>query len=431
MKGDFSPNTHQYAFIDKVPWTIILFLTAAFFLVSHDWYISLTTGNGSSISLGDYTELVDQGNILRRVVFFSLGVGAVFSYVFQRERYRVKIYGILGWLILFFISWALLSITWADDPDICLRRLVLLVMLCLVAFAVSRSLSLHDIILWVFISSIFYLHLGLVAEVVLGTFHPLLEGYRFAGTLHPNSQAINCTLLFFASLFMLKKGTRLRWFLIAIACESFIFLYLTKSRTSLGFAFIAPMLYWFMTLSLSRKGAVILCATFASCILLLFRDFFFPILGHAITLGRGDTTTMTLTGRIPLWNEMLRYIYKRPLQGYGYDSFWTSRHIAEIAKEQDWVVTQGHSTYLDLCLSLGFTGATFYVLIWVVAIRRTLIYHKESHNTVYTFLGIVLVFIFLNGLLESITIATNQITFLSMLIMARLAFPSSRAVNES
>ena len=430
MNRPITATPQQAASSAQIPWLTFLFLATVFFVAQHDWFFSLTAGEGFGTTVDEFTARVDQGNILRRIVFFSLGGFAAFSFFLQKGRYRVKINGTLGWLILLFLSWALLSLTWSDDPAISFRRLVLLAMLCLGAFAVSQRFSLHDIVLWVFISSIIYLHIGLVAEVVLGRFHPLSVGYRFAGTLHPNSQGINCALLFFASFFLLRNEKRLRWFYIAIVCESFIFLFLTKSRTSLGFALLAPLLYWFMTLSLSRKGAVILCVIFVSCILLLFGSFVFPTFEHAITLGREDANTITLTGRIPLWNEMLGYIFKRPIQGYGYDCFWTSHHVAEIASEQDWAVTQGHSAYLDVSLGLGLIGGSLYVLIMMVGIRRTLIDHEVSDNADHAFFGIVLIFIILNGTLESIVIMTNQILFILMLILARFGFLSQPAAQE-
>ena len=34
-----------------------------------------------------------------------------------------------------------------------------------------------------------FILLGIVAEIALGTFVPLVDGYRFTGTTHPNTQA--------------------------------------------------------------------------------------------------------------------------------------------------------------------------------------------------------------------------------------------------
>ena len=422
MKGFLSDDMRQGAFVGKVPWMTFLFLTAIFFIGQHDWFFSLNAGEGFGLMLDESTARVDQGNILRQIVFSCMGVYAVVSLVWT--RYRFKVEGVLGLLVLLFLSWAILSLAWSEDPAISFRRLVLLMMLWLCSLVVSQRFSLHEFVLWVFLSTLIYSHIGLAAELILGTFHPLTGGYRFAGTLHPNSQGINCALLFFASFFLLIDQKRLRWVFIAIACESLIFLFLTKSRTSLAFSLLALPIYWFIKGPLPRKGALVLCVLFISSILLLIGDYIMPFFQHSITLGRKNAETSTLTGRIPLWGELLPYIARRPIVGYGYDGFWTSTHIAEIARGQNWVVTQGHSAYLDLSLGLGVVGAVVYILMLLVGIRRTITFHKDSGNTDYAFLGVVLIFIALNGLLESIIIIANQVSFITLMILTGLGFSS-------
>ena len=422
MKGFLTEDTRQGAFVGKVPWITFLFLTAVFFIGIHEWLFSLNAGEGFASLLDETTARIEQGSILRRIVFFSMGTYAVVS--FLATRYRAKAEGALGWLMLLYLSWSILSLAWSENLAISFRRIVLFLILYISAFAVSQRFSLRDIVLWVFFSTLIYLHVGLAAELALGTFHPLAGGYRFAGTLHPNSQGINCALLFFASFFLLIGQKRWRWVLVAIFCESLIFLFLTKSRTSLGFSLLALLIYLFMNGPRSRKGAIVLCVIFISCILLLIDDNFMPVLRQSITLGRKDAETITLTGRIPLWGQLLPYIARRPIQGYGYDGFWTPRHTAEIANEQNWVVSHGHSAYIDLSLSLGVVGAVTYILMVLVGIRRTLAYQKLSSNAEYSFFGVVLVFIALHGLLESIITTANQLSFIFLLILASLGFSS-------
>jgi exopolysaccharide production protein ExoQ len=406
---------------EKVPWFMFFFLSIVFFIAQHDWYFPLCSGEGFNITIDEFSQITEQGNLLRRIIFFLFGIFALVN-ILRSGFYRVKITGILGWFILFLISWAFLSLAWTENFSISFRRLLLFAMLCLGAFTVSQRFLPRDIALWVFFSMFCYLHIGIAAENVLGTFHPLSGDYRFAGTVHPNTQGINCALLFFASVFVLLNEKRWRWFFFFIMFESLIFLYLTKSRTSLTFAFISILIFWLLTLPSSKKMAIIPYVIFVSCLLILFSDYLFPVINHAIALGRKYSDTITLTGRIPLWKQIIFYIEKRPILGYGYDCFWTSNHLTEVANEQGWTVTQGHSAYLDISLSLGIGGAILYIIIIIIGIKQTLFYHKRSDNYYYYFLGIVLVFIALNGLLESIVIIPNQVTFISMLVLAKLGF---------
>jgi exopolysaccharide production protein ExoQ len=406
----------------KIPWATFFFLTAVFFISHHDWYFSLKGVGGSfGTTVDDFTKVVDQGSLLRRIIFFSLGIFAVAN-LFWKGQYRVKTNGALGWLILFLLAWTFLSLGWSEDPALTFRRLVLFAMLSLGALAISQDFSLHELVLWVFFSTTVYLNVGLVAELALGTFHPLAGGYRFAGTMHPNGQGMNCALLFFASLFLIAAEERWRGVISAIALESLVFLFFTKSRTSFFFAIIAPLFYWVLTWPGKRKFVLFLWIVAISCLLLLLGDYLFPTFQEAITLGRKDSDALTLTGRIPLWGEVLSYISRRPLLGYGYDCFWTSKHMAEIAGDQAWTVTAAHSSYLELALGLGLVGAILYILITIIGIRQVVIAYKFNHNIYYGFIGSALIFLALTGFLESIPVMPIHVTFIGMVAWAKLGF---------
>ena len=407
----------------QIPWLVFLFLAVVFFGVQHDLYCSLSVDRNYNRSQDEISRVVDQGNPLRRVSFLSLGIVAAACLLFSKS-YRCNVNGYLGWLILIFLSWAFLSLTWSQDPMLTARKLVVLIMVCLGAFAASRRFSLRDTILWVLLSTLLYLHVGIATEIILGTFHPLLKGYRFAGTLHPNIQGINCALLFFSSVFALMTEKRRRLLLYVIVCESLIFLVLTKSRTSLVAAVLAVFLYWFLTLPSSQKRFVFLGALFLACLLALCGNLIFPILQYTGFLGREGSETITLTYRTLIWQQAWPYIVERLIEGHGYDSFWTLSHIAEFSKQQGNPTPHAHSVYVDSALSLGIVGGSIFILIVVSAVRRTLTAHRLSKDMGYAFFGVVLVFAALNGFAESAFIQPSHPSFLIMLAMATLAFSS-------
>lgn len=403
----------------KIPWFTFLFLAAVFFVAQHDWYYSLKGGEAFDSNLDEITRATAQGDLLRRLAFFSLGVHAVVSLIRNRQ-YHVKINGSLGWLILFFLVWIFLSLAWSDDTAITLRRLVLLAVFSLGAIAVSQGFSLRELALWVLVSTAGYVIIGFGAELLLNTFHPLVGGYRFAGTIHPNQQGLNCALLFFASLFLMKGEKRWRMILVVTALVSLVFLFLTRSRSSLFFAVTALLFYWTLTLPLSHRFALLLCAIMAACIFLLLGDYILPLFQHAVALGRVNSDPTTLGGRIPLWGQILSYISVRPIQGYGYDCFWTSRHLADVASEQSWTAPHAHNAYLDVVLGLGLVGGTTYVLIAVIGIRRAFVY-KLCDNINFGFIGVTLIFAALDGLVEPTVILPGRSPFVSFVCMVALA----------
>ena len=169
----------------RLPWITILFLAVVFFVTQHDLSFSLLEDFDSS---ADYMEKdTIEGSLKRKISFLSLGFFGIVSLMCQ-GRNRLKINGLLGWLILFYIFWSFISIVWAEDIALTLRKLVVLAMFCLGALAISKSFSLRDIIFFLLLCAGFYLLIGIVAEIANDTFRPFASGYRFAGTLHPNLQ---------------------------------------------------------------------------------------------------------------------------------------------------------------------------------------------------------------------------------------------------
>ncbi len=416
----FQETSNRAASETKIPWLVYLFLIIVFFAGEHDWFFSLKAGEGFNISLDTFTTIVQQGNEVRRIAFLSLGFFAAILLLFTKRR-DVKINGALGWTTLLLVAWAFLSLTWSESPSISFRRLVLFAIIWLSAFVLSRRFSIREILLWVFFSTVVYLHIGLLAEIMLGTFHPLTGGYRFAGTVHPNVQAIYCTFLFYASILLFIDSKRWRFPLIAIAFEALVFLFLTRSRTSLGSALFAPILYYFFTLPWSSKGFVITCVCFLACLLLLFGGYLTPMLSHLVSLGRGSGVPM-LTGRIPLWTQLISYIMKHPVHGYGYNCFFSLPYVEDIASDQGWVVTEAHSSYISMCLGLGVVGCTLFIGMFASGIRRTIKSFKASGNIDHACLGVILLFSALNALTESIVILPNEVSLLCIFILARLGF---------
>jgi len=404
----------------KLPWVTFLFLAAVFFVAEHDLFFSLLEDFSRSADF--MVKATIEGSLKRRIAFLSLGLFGAVSLMLQ-GRSRLKINGFLGWLILFYLVWAFSSLVWADNIALTFRRLVLFVMFLLGALAVAQRFSLRDIIFFFLLSTGFYLIIGIIAELALGTFRPFESGYRFAGTLHPNIQGINCSLLLLSGIAITWTAKRGRSFFAIVAFVAAIFLVLTKSRTAFASAILALFAYWALASSIKRKLALILVVSLTFCLLLLLvGDEFFPAMRQGILLGREDPTTYTLTGRIPLWNQCLEYVSKRPFLGYGYNSFWTPDHIRDISDEQGWGFSGAHSAYLGLLLNVGYIGMITFFFIFILGIKKSVKYFRISRNIGYALFCALLVFFLLDSILESVIIYPTFITFISIVVLACLGF---------
>ena len=164
----------------------------------------------------------------------------------RREGRRLQIEGLLPALMIFYLAWAAASLAWSIQPGMSARRLAVLMFCVLGALGFARQFQARDIAFMTVVILGAYLAVGIAAETALGTFRPWASGYRFAGTVHPNTQGGHLTVLCLASLCLARSSgsssARRYWALFAVGLA---FLLLTKSRTSCGALALALAVLWF------------------------------------------------------------------------------------------------------------------------------------------------------------------------------------------
>jgi O-antigen ligase len=402
-----------------------LVLTAVFFVIYHDVSIAQRAVDDYNPSPDEIVATVAQGQIGRRIALLFLGAAAVASLTWHQANKRFRMGNVLGWCLIGFLAWALLSPIWAEDLSQNLTRLAVFAILTLAAVAVVQRLSLSEIILWTCFSTSVFLSIGFIAEVVFGNFHPFASGYRFSGSLFPNGQGINCGLLMLSAVAAADLEKRWRWQFWACGLVGFAFLILTGSRTSLGAILLAVLIYLFAVRSGTTKVRMVLSASLvASFLLFLAGAGLIPGVKNAAMLGRDDDlgSLDTFTGRTAIWQDVGQYIGQSPIVGYGYGGFWTPAHIDAVSDEERWGVGNSHSAYVDYLLMLGSVGLLAYILILVLGIRRAFRCFRLSRSPGYAFCAAVLIFAAIDGLFESEITVGSLLMFLWMVILIRLAF---------
>ena len=411
----------------KVPWLAFIFFAVIFFIVQHVPLVVLQEEVGGS---GEAIESsVREGNLRRFVAFSMIGLFGVVG-LLRHGQNCLRINRALGWLALFYVLWASLSVVWAEDVFLTLRRVVILWMLCLGALAVGKHFSLRDIILWLFFTTAAYLVLGIAFEIALGTLRPMALDYRFMGTLHPNHQGINCALLVLTGFAAGRTEKRGGAFYIVGAFMGIGFLVLTGSRTAFAGGLAALLVYGNLVLPRSHKLALILATGTGFCLLgLLFGEAIFPALGKGLLLGRTDSETYSFTGRLPMWMEALDFTEGRLFQGYGYMSFFTPSRIAEISSTQGWGIGELHSTYLELILGLGIIGLIAFVMIMALGITASIEHYKRLSSPGYASFAALFVFFLLHGVLETALVSHGILTFALLVLLVHLGFTVSQNSN--
>jgi exopolysaccharide production protein ExoQ len=409
--------------VGRSVWLIFLFLSAVFFLGEHDFSYSRNGLERYNPSEEDLISATTEGTPVRRVAFLALGLFAVISLARRGSGDSFHVNGVLGWLLIAFVSWTFLSLIWAEDPAQTSVRLVAFGIFCLGATAIARRFSLREIILWTCFSTALFLVIGVTAELFYGRFRPIAAGYRFSGTLHPNIQGINCALLVLSALAAATtegRGKRLYWF---CAFLGFCFLILTASRTAFAATLVGIVVYLASVCSKRAKMAMAYALSVALClVMLVLVSGLFPGLKGAALLGRADSEDASFNGRTEIWDEVGRFVGRHPILGYGYGSFWTPTRMGLISDDLNFGVPNSHLAYLDYLLTIGAVGLVTYVLLLFAGIGRAFRFHRLSRNSAFAFCAAFLVFCALDGLLESATMQTSLPMFLIIVVLAQLAF---------
>ena len=258
-----------------------------------------------------------------------------------------------------FLAWCAASFMWSDDPKLTLKRWIALMCLVAVSVAVAKQFSLLQFVWLLIICTTSWLALGIAAEMSLGRFRPWESGYRFAGVFHPNDMGTNFAILFLSSLYLSRAAIdqRKRNGLLLAAAVGAVFLLFTGSRTAVatvlaamaGWSVMGPLKKVLMTVIVAAAAAGLLCMLLAFS---LFADS-----SGIVAMGRDEDGISTLTGRVPLWEELLEvHAKQQPLFGYGFGAFWTPDRIFAVSDSQGWAISSTHSTYIDLLLTVGYVG---------------------------------------------------------------------------
>ncbi len=371
-----------------------------------DWRISY--GLDPLEDLDDLQVSVSDGTLDRRLAFLALA--AVGTWGLARPGpSTLRVRGALGGCLAALTAWCFASAAWSIDPSLTLRRLFTLGATIVFAVALAKHFSPRDVLRLACACAGLQLVLDIAVAAALGNFRPWEAGYRFAGLLHPNHEGVNCALLFFSSIAFARGASKARsmpdlayaapWrgnmhdpgregpgpgegrvAFLALAAFALLMLFLTKSRTALLATLVG---YGYFRLQTLGRRVQVFAVSATICVgcaaFLLAGDIIADGLSSGATLNRTDYSDVsTLTGRLPLWEELLGDIAAKPLTGYGYGAFWSPNRIAAIFETQNWPASHAHCDYIELALALGLVGLFLYVSAIVLTLRSSRAAHREN-----------------------------------------------------
>lgn len=380
-----------------------------FFGANHDFNKTYTFQQYGYTEAEDGAASTAEGTLLRRVSFV---VFALYAVKILRKNWGVvkpHLSDTSGFLMIAYCLWCLASVTWSDSVSLTVRRCILLYLVWFSSIVLSQTLEYREILKIGFYVSLMLLLTGIFSEIVHGTFRPgslefagSLTGYRFSGTIDPNTGSWIYSILILNALYLSTEAEKRKYLYYAAAFLGFTFLVLSKTRTS-----FAALIFVLSILAVTHvkfyKLSIIIAAISAAVLafMIFLPNLFYNTVGRTLLLGRLDNEShyvFTLSGRVELWDFLIKdYISKRPLFGYGYGAFWTPNRQLFITEfmERGVGTATALSGYFDLLLQVGFVGFIFYMGFMVLSFVKTINLYIKTHNQVffYGILQILLMFI--------------------------------------
>ena len=343
--------------------------------------------------------------------YSSLAILGICGAMWDRGKTLTK----LDWALVFpFLlwGWCFTSLFWSVDPSLSVRRIAHLGMAVMGGLGISLFLKRREVP-WAILLSLSYLVItGFVAELYHGTFVPWKGYYRFSGVGHSNETALFCAVVIVAGrMLLLIEGERAssvlfsqRTAIMVIIAIAGMFLILTKSRTTI-LSLITALLFTQIAISRSVGAWMILTGLITSGALLGLLIASLPtsvantFFGVA-TVGRSDHVS-SLTGRLPLWGEILKDMEEYPISGYGYGAYWTTKKVEDFAQLFHWEPPNGHSIYVDALIETGPAGAALMAIALAATFLIGLNYYRRSKNIAALFTVAMVCLATIHGVAES------------------------------
>jgi len=417
------------------PLTKVLFLAclvASIFLPGHS--INMILSENFVLDIDVQEKWSSGGNLHRRLAFLFCAAVGVISFLLGRgQRFRFNLPVVL---IGIYVLWVGASITWSIDSPATIRRFALMLCSAIGCFGFSRFVKVKDVVLACVFLTIGLMLIGVGVEVFFGKFTPYRGAYRFAGTVHPNIQAATLAMGCIAAYTMTRIKPKLKTVFWGVFGLLFLFLVLTKCRSATLSVPVCIGVIWLA----AQPTHKILLGAFVGFWFLSFAVLMCQITGfdpiaeyeEILLLGRKEETGQSLTGRLPLWEDLSTYISLKPIQGYGFGAFWTPRHINDIAGSQQWVISEAHSSYFDTTLQLGIVGCGLMVLTALTTFFYSAITFRRTMKPEYLFLVGGTFFCIARGFTESrVNDPADVSTFLFLAIAAHSWSPAQETIGPN
>jgi O-antigen ligase len=308
------------------------------------------------------------------------------------------------WPLLALVSFAVLSTAWSSRPDLTFRRSSLLFVSMLLSvyigerFTIGEQVRLVSQTFCVMIVAILVLRVVASRYVVDYVSHPGawkgLSGYKNAFGQYMATAA----LLLIVSRFKSMPWTRYVFLAAALA----MLLCAQSAASLLCFLLMLPLIPLWRSNRVSGKQRL---PVFTGIAVGMFVGVYI-FMTHAGRVFEALGRNSNMTGRNDLWAYVWAAVLKRPVLGYGYDTFWAGLGEAlEVRMGIGWMAQRSDNGYLDFALGLGGIGVILLLFLWFFSFRKAMAYLQVERRSFAVWPITYMAFYVLHNLSESTLLA--------------------------
>ena len=348
-----------------------------------------------------------EGQLANRIFWPAMAASSVVLVMRNRSRIGKLILPPHITCLLAFLAFAGASTLWAFKPELSFIRFtqeaMLLTSIILPTMLAPRT---ADVMRGLFLC----FGIGLILNVLLGAHPNGIVGYE-GYFLDKNALGEFAAIVFLLALHeVLYRGPRRALGMIVLVIGGIV-LFLTSSKTSIGFAFLAPFLAGFtlMTRKMMRiSPAIVVFITIT--LLVFFRD----------RVGWFVFQDQTFSARTIIWDFVFYEIGRRPLLGWGYHSFWlVGPDGPSLVEASGWVklMPNAHNGYLDTMLELGPIGLALLVIVIMTTLHAIGRVANRDPARAWVMLSLA-IFIIFHNLLESGWMHGSELGWMTFALVA-------------
>lgn len=315
-----------------------------------------------------------------------------------------------AWPVWALVAFAFISCTWSVVPSFTLSRSIAFLGTTLSAglvatFPKSRQLAM---VTWVGGAILVISMIMAVATPELGVME--YEGQTAVRGIYVHKNMLGwCTNLFFVFAWGAYQARAVkRIWASAVICLAVAAMIMSKSSSSIVGAIIAGCI--FLTLSVVRRAGkaramILLCLMLIMIVLIVF----VPILTSAILESMGKT--ITLSGRISLWEALIPAIQDKALLGWGFGgAIWDSPLGADFLK---YVFYEGNAQggHVENLINIGIVGCLLFYIPYLSAMSWNFRNSILGDNFSLTMFCLLFTLAFL-GVTAPILLGVNQLPWI-------------------